>query len=440
MTKKQEINTEAEKKFGLIRLRANQKLPYFGYFLFSAIPVQKPGIGSVGVDRHGRIYYDPDFVLGNDKDTVATQLIHEILHLGLMHYKRMMTFLGTDKPDPVDVKLWGHAVDCVVNVIQRDAGFFLPDGAILPCNFGLPENLSAEEYFERLRENKNLMNKLKNECQGQGKGGGKGDGTGNGMGKGPCKGDGGSASDGQQREWEDDAPSGDGDGEGDNDVPPAISEFEQMVMARQCAEQVQKSAGRDTMPAGLKLWADEIIDPKIDVEKEILARVRHAYNQAAGCRDFSYQKPNRRGHGAGVIMPAMRSPVPRVAVILDSSGSMLGRDLSYGLGVISNVIDALPSKSGVFVMTGDTHTATAKTVFRTEQVEIGGGGGTDMTVLLEDACTRRPLPQVIVLFTDGYTPWPKQELPVPVVAIITQDGTKSAPSWISQVQLDKENK
>ena len=55
------------------------------------------------------------------------------------------------------------------------------------------------------------------------------------------------------------------------------------------------------------------------------------------------------------------------------------------------------------MLAGDTAVQTANNVFRPEQVELTGGGGTDMDRLIVAAAEERPAPKAILVVTDGYT-------------------------------------
>ncbi|MGB7733399.1 MAG: VWA-like domain-containing protein, partial [Thermoguttaceae bacterium] len=89
------------------------------------------------------------------------------------------------------------------------------------------------------------------------------------------------------------------------------------------------------------------------------------------------------------------------------------------------------------VLAGDTAVACAKNVFRPEQIELGGGGGTDMAAMIVAACEERPSPKAILVVTDGYTGWPSKPVGPRVVACLTQAGTAdSVPKWIDTVLLN----
>ena len=82
-----------------------------------------------------------------------------------------------------------------------------------------------------------------------------------------------------------------------------------------------------------------------------------------------------------------------MTVIVDTSGSMEQNDLALALGVIGNALRSLPDPRGLRVLAGDTAVACAKNVFRPEQIELSGGGGTDMAAMIVAACEERPVTQ-----------------------------------------------
>ena len=82
-----------------------------------------------------------------------------------------------------------------------------------------------------------------------------------------------------------------------------------------------------------------------------------------------------------------------MTVIVDTSGSMTQSDLALAMGVIGNALRSLPDPRGLRVLAGDTAVACAKNIFRPEQIELSGGGGTDMAALIVAAAEERPAPQ-----------------------------------------------
>jgi predicted metal-dependent peptidase len=202
-------------------------------------------------------------------------------------------------------------------------------------------------------------------------------------------------------------------------------------------EQYQEQRGRGSVPGGLARAAADLLHPKVDPARELLAKVKYAVGCTSGFGDFTYRKPNRRQPQGGALLPAHVKSIPRVTVIVDTSGSMEQSDLALALGVIGNALRSLPDPRGLRVLAGDTTVACAKNIFRPEQIELNGGGGTDMAAMIVAACAERPAAKAILVVTDGYTGWPDEPVGPRVVACLTQSGAASAvPKWIDSVVLN----
>jgi predicted metal-dependent peptidase len=69
-------------------------------------------------------------------------------------------------------------------------------------------------------------------------------------------------------------------------------------------------------------------------------------------------------------------------------------------------------------------------------VEIGGGGGTDMGVGIVAAQALKPRPDVVIVLTDGHTPWPSIEPRVAVIAVLIGrlvTDLPPTPSWAQRI-------
>ena len=59
--------------------------------------------------------------------------------------------------------------------------------------------------------------------------------------------------------------------------------------------------------------------------------------------------------------------------------------------------------------------------------------------LIEDAAKSDPVPQVILVATDGDTPWPQSNPGIPVLACLTRRGYEDrTPSWMKTLMISKE--
>ncbi|MFZ1935763.1 MAG: VWA-like domain-containing protein, partial [Thermoguttaceae bacterium] len=381
-----------------------------------------------------------------------------------------------------------QAVDAAVNDVLEQSGLRCPDEGITPAKLGLPRNKTAEEYFDLLmqraaaeqeQQRQQAQQEQQDEAneesqqdgesdegrdeadqEGQDEGQEPGDAGGEGQGgEGDQQGEegqgergegqdgsgeegegdgepnaaeiGGSSADGQERPWEDGPPSAE---------HPGLAEHDQNLVEAAVAkaiEQYQQQRGRGSVPGGLARAATELLHPKVDPARELLAKVKYAVGCTSGFGDFTYRKPNRRQPQGGALLPVHVKPIPRVTVIVDTSGSMEQSDLALALGVIGNALRSLPDPRGLRVLAGDTAVACAKNVFRPEQIEFNGGGGTDMAAMIVAACEERPAPKAILVVTDGYTGWPPKHVGPRVVACLTQAGTAdNVPKWIDALVLN----
>ena len=164
------------------------------------------------------------------------------------------------------------------------------------------------------------------------------------------------------------------------DGPPARPDWQADLLRRQVAQDViahAKPAG--DVPGGLLRWAEEILNPKVNWRRVLAAELRRAVAEVSGAVDYSYRRPSRRAAVAGdVVLPALRRPVPEVAVVCDTSGSMTEDLLAAALAEVEGLLRALGMARQVRVLACDTAVGAAQRVSSARQVQLVGGGGTDM--------------------------------------------------------------
>ena len=464
------------RKLSEARLLAAKKMPYMTHAIMSLIPVEKPGLGTMAVDEYSRMYYDPAFIESRELKHLGFVVLHETIHVWSRHGKRCEKLLGK-QPAPDRLNIWRYAVDAATNDVLEQSGLTCPEEGVTPAKLGLPRNHTAEQYFNLLLEQAaQQKEEQKQEQSKQGKsqdkppegegesqegeqenqddspsdkppesdgeqlsqdgnqeGEGKQESQGEGQGEPTAEEIGGSCADDQPRPWEDGPPS---------EEHPGLQEHEQNLIEAATAKAIevyQEQRGCGSVPGGLARQASDKLHPKIDPARELLAKVKYAVGSTSGFGAFTYQRPNRRQPAGGALLPAHVKPVPRVTVIIDTSGSMQQSDLQLALGVIANALRSLPDPRGLRVLAGDTAVASAKNVFRPESVELAGGGGTDMSAMILAACEERPAPKAILVITDGYTGWPRKPVSPRVVACLTRpNAASSVPEWIDTVILNPE--
>jgi predicted metal-dependent peptidase len=130
--------------------------------------------------------------------------------------------------------------------------------------------------------------------------------------------------------------------------------------------------------------------------------------------------------------------VPEVAVVVDTSGSMGDNLLARALAEVQGVLRAT-GMAGATVLTVDAAVHTAQRVFDARQVKPVGGGGTDMRVGIDAALKLRPRPHVIIVLTDGLTPWGDTPVQgVQVIAGIIGHHDSTTPKWVKAIHIPQE--
>ena len=107
-----------------------------------------------------------------------------------------------------------------------------------------------------------------------------------------------------------------------------------------------------------------------------------------------------------MVLPSLRKPSVEAAVVCDTSASIDDDLLVSALSEVDGMLRAVGTRSIRFLACDDAVRATTR-VHQANDVVLFGGGGTDMGVGLAAAFEQRPAPDVVVVLTDGYTPWPE---------------------------------
>ena len=425
-------------KFQAIRLKSISKAPYLATAIWSMHPVIVKGMGTMGIDKYWRLYYDPEKLEDWTTDEAATVIMHEVWHLLREHPGRAER-IGIDPEDRsfenfYKARVWNIAADCELNDDLRQEGHPLPDKCVFPEHFGCEENLMAEEYYDKIFDQKDMENqakklkallkKLGKEFGNPEKGkGAKGD---------PMGGADGSGSGGMKGDWELDADDADN---------PGTAEGMGELIKQQTAHDIDKHEKNvGDVPGYAKRWAKTRLNPQIDWRRRLASIVRGTIQQASGMVDYSYSRPSRRQSVfPKVVLPIMKGPKPSVGVVIDTSGSMSEQDLSLALSEIHGIVKA--TESDILVTACDTKAYEMQKVFDANQVDLTGGGGTDMVPGMELVAKNKC--SLCVVLTDGYTPpWPSAKpRGLNKVLIVLINGRRwgnptETPEWAEVLKVD----
>ena len=110
------------------------------------------------------------------------------------------------------------------------------------------------------------------------------------------------------------------------------------------------------------------------------------------------------------ILPSMRKPTPpTIAIVIDTSGSVNEKEISEFLSEVDGIATANGIAQGITVIPCDSQVGEIqkiRSISGIAEIKLRGGGGTDLRVGISAAESLKPQPKIIIVLTDGYTPWP----------------------------------
>ena len=376
------------------RLWAATKFPYLATGVFGAQVFVQRGSGAVSVDENWRMHADPELTAAWTPAQLGSVLVHHVCHLLRTHGERAQA--AGVRPD--EAPTWVRAADAEINDDLVSAGLDLPGRPVLPRDLRAEDGLLAEQYFDRIRRTQQDAAATWLDC--------------------------GSGADGMPRPGQ---------------QPGGLPAWQADLLRRQVAQDVLAHGKQPgTVPAGLLRWAQEVLSPKVNWRALLAAELRRSVAEVSGAVDYSYRRPSRRSAVAGqVVLPALRRPVPEVAVVCDTSGSMTEDLLAMVLAEVEGLLRALGLARQVRVLACDTAVGPAQRVNSARQVELIGGGGTNMGAGIAAAAALRPRPAVTVVLTDGYTPWPAEPPKgMRIVVGLLGPQAPAAPPWARAVRVE----
>jgi predicted metal-dependent peptidase len=324
------------------------------------------------------IGYNPDFIEGLDVPTVIFVLAHEVMHVALKHNIRR----GTRNPEK-----WNRAADYAINWMLHEQGFKIWKSCLIDSKF---KDMSAEQIYDLIRDEP-------------------GDGDGGGM-------------------------SGDGGGmSGDLRPPPRMTEEQaakvNTQVNRAIAQATMMAKARGQMPSNMEMLIENIYDEPIPWDQVLLEYMRRVIK----C-DENWSRRNRRF--SNVVLPSRHSPgMNELVIVADSSGSMFIKEVFERVATAVDYIVRVVKPLAVRVVWADDDECSNQDFFlpgETIVLHPKGGGGTDMRL----ACNyvRQYDPEVVLLITDGYTPWDTEPYSYPLIVACTTDAP--CPNYAQVVRID----
>ncbi|WP_328629238.1 VWA-like domain-containing protein [Streptomyces sp. NBC_00353] len=357
------------------RLQAARVRPYLATALFALHTVESRLVPTMAVDRYWRCYVSPAFVDRTPVEELAGVWVHEVSHLLRDHHGRSdRVARERGLTGPGERLRMNIAADCEINDDVFGDGLIRPEGAVEPVSLGLPEGELMEDYLRQFRLGPRTQSMAWLDC--------------------------GSGADGLEREWEL-GPDG----------AHGLSEQERDAVRFRVAQGITGRPGH--APKGWQRWAEEAFHPPQPWRELLGAAVRSAVSGPGAGEDYTYGRPSRRSAGVpGAVLPTLRRRPPRVCVVIDTSGSVSDTELGSALlevGAISRAVGG--RRDLITVLPCDAAARIVHPLCRGEGIPLMGGGGTDLRTGFAKALRARPRPDVIVVLTDGQTPWPTAQPP-----------------------------
>lgn len=282
----------------------------------------------------------------------------DVVQFVMAHELGHMMYEHVERKGSRNHRLYNIAGDYVINLLLKDDGFVLWDKALIDEKY---RDMSTEQVYHELLKNP------------------------------PPEKEGGMGEDLLE-------PAG-----GQPEASANAAEMRQRVAQ---AANVARMAGK--MSAGIATLVDMVLNPKVrwqDLLRDYMTR--------ANKDDESWGRRNRRF--GGVYLPARYSErMGEIVIIGDTSGSIGQEELNQVAAEVNAIAEQVRPEC-IRVIWADTKVAGEQVFEVGEEIkfEPKGGGGTDMRVPLE--YVRQFDPEVVILATDGYTPWPDVEPEYPLI-------------------------
>lgn len=357
--------------------------PFFASVLLRKQIRWSDSVPTAGVNAKGEVFLNPGWI----KENVPTAshmvflLAHECMHYMLQH----MTRRGQRKAMP-----WNVAGDKVINetLIAAGVGTFIDGGQRHPG----AEGMTAEALYNADEDD-----------------GGKG---------------------GDKR----------GGGDPGNDlIESNLTDGESAEIEANVkiditqARQAAKMAGK--MPEALARMVDAIVEVRTPWH-QILERYMVSFCRA----DLSWSRPNRRHVANNLYLPGTNymPEMGPVVIGVDTSGSIDDVTLAHFGGHVNRIME-LCRPSAIHIVYCDArvnHTDTLTCEDLPVKLTAHGGGGTDLRHIFDWTDKLDTLPDVLVVLTDMYTPFPDEAPAYPTVWVSTTDGASAPFGDVVQYRLE----
>ena len=397
-------------KISKAKTRLSMMEPFFATILMKYPLRESDEIPIAAVTPKGEILYNPARVEEFSVDELVFVLCHEVLHVVFMHALRR----GNR-----DHRLYNIASDAVINETLVASNIGRPlEGCV---RFENAENMTSEEVYDLLKQDISMNpDHMDLVCDGDSElGSGSASGGSDPLDNDPLaearKKYGKKLSDGEKKLTETRTKM---------DISEAVS------MARMHNKDMGSTRG-----ALMRKLEDFIMSKKLPWYEYMSKFMTSFVNQGE-----SWRRPNRRF--STVYLPTTdRLPaMGQLIVGIDTSGSIGDKELAAFAKHLNDVVEDCRPES-VTVLWCDSEIGGVDEFTLDDvpfQLEPKGGGGTDMREITRWCNENAPDADACVIFTDGWTPYPKEgDEEVPTLWVLTEP-PHGTPDYINHIEFEIE--
>lgn len=363
-------------------IQVKRECHFFGaLMLFAEIHPDK-SIDTAATDGK-KIIVNENFLASLKSSEQNALLLHEVLHMALLHVTRR---------GQRDGYVWNIAADIVVNdLIIRNTKFKLPQGAIIEKKY---KDKSVEHIYEDLLKN-NKYKKIIFKS---------------------------SMIDILDKQQE----GGDQDASGKKLTEAEIEEVEsfwrdKLEVLKNADQFDSKNNDQGSIPGGMGIEIESILEPEVDW--------RHALWKYVGKTPADFDDLDRRFFYRGLYLEGLLTEALEVSVCIDTSGSVSDALLEQFLAELKGILRSYPHvKCDLFY--GDTELFGPYPIQTIEETpKAMGRGGTSFRpffkYLQNNQNNLMGAHKVSIYFTDGYGDFPSKEPEDPTMWLVCKDGLES---------------
>ena len=361
------LPSELESTLSLLRTRLCTRTPFLGSLILFTETVATDTIPTAATNGR-QILINPEFFERLTLEQQEAVLLHEVLHAALLHVSR-----GVGR----DTKRWNIAADIVVNGILTREGFALPKDSV---RAQMLEQFSVEEVYDLLEttpwDKKNFPLGSPDLLAQEGTG---------------------SLGQDQRRAME-----------------------AHWKNALEQASVMAENLLQGSLPASIQRELQTLKSGQLNWRHYLW---RYLVRTPIDFGDF-----DRRFIGQRIYLETLEGETVRVAVAVDTSGSINNGQIQAFLSEVQSILLAYPHLDcQLYYADAELHGPYALTPYASLPTPIGGGG-TDFRPFFTKL-TQENSPWAItvaVYLTDGYGYFPSESPPFPVLWVVTPGGRDSS--------------